>query len=294
MKIGFLSPYDQERISFMKQHDFRCVELFASGEEPYCPGHDGWKDKAAEVKAAYDEAGIEISCLAGFYFNAMDADPEVAKKHATQVRNVITLAAEMKVPAVGGFAGRIVDAELEESIPKFKEIWTDHAQFAADHGVKIAFEHCPFGKFHSVFTGGINCICTPLMFDRCFDAVPNQALGLEWDPSHWVCMFVDPIENIQRYADRIHHVHAKDAKIRHELVRRYGIYHHEAIEHCFPGLGECDWGQIVKELLRAGYDGGVNIEGWHDHVFVDRHGKGREDWGLLLAKRHLEQFIVQD
>jgi len=291
MRIGFMARFDQERIAFMKEHGFGCVELFSFPDEPFIPGKDGWKDKAAEARDGFAEAGIRISCLAGFYANHMDADPEVARRHFEHVRNCLVLAREMNVPVVAGFAGRILNEPLDKSLPMFKKIWSEHAKAAEDAGVKIAFENCPMGTFHSVF-GGNNCICTPDMWDKCFDAVPSEALGLEWDASHLVCQSIDPVANIRRYGNRIYHVHAKDAKLEREVADRYGIYHRGAVEHCFPGLGDSDWGLIVKELLRTGYRGDLNIEGRHDTVFRNHEGGSQfEDWGLRIALSHLSQFI---
>lgn len=291
MRIGFMARFDRERIVFMQKYGFGCVELFAWPNEPFIPGKDGWKDRAAEVKAGLEQAGIRISCLAGFYANHMDPDPEAARVHSNHVRNCIRLAEEMRVPVAAGFAGRILNEPLEKSIPKFKQIWSEHAKAAEDAGVKIAFEHCPMGTFHSVF-GGNNCMCTPDMWDKCFDAVPSETLGLEWDASHLICQFIDPVLNIRQYGRRVYHVHAKDAKVYRDVADRYGIYHPGAIEHCFPGLGDSDWGAIIKELLRAGYRGDLNIEGRHDAVFRDHEdGPAFEDWGLRIALRHLSQFV---
>lgn len=291
MRVGFLSKFDRERIGFMKQYGFGSVELLVPPEAPFLPGNDGWKSKAAEMRAAYENVDIRISCIGGFYVNHMDADAAVAASHHQHVRNVIALAAEIGVPTVAGFAGRIVNQPLEESLPRFRELWSEHARFAADHGIRIAFEHCPMGAFHTPF-GGINCICTPAMWEKCFDAVPAENLGIEWDASHLLCMLIDPVANIRRYGDRILHVHAKDAKMYADVVERYGLFHPGACEHCFVGVGDCNWGLIVKELLRAGYRGDLNIEGWHDQVLRDHQdGPQLEDQGLLISLRHLSQFV---
>jgi sugar phosphate isomerase/epimerase len=130
------------------------------------------------------------------------------------------------------------------------------------------------------------------MWNRCFEAVPSDALGLEWDPSHLICHFIDPIPNIREFGHKIFHVHAKDAKVYQDILERFGIFHGGAIEHCFPGLGDCDWGLIVKELRRAGYHGDLNIEGWHDSVFRNHeNGSQLEDHGLLIAQRYLSQYV---
>ncbi|MHC4443071.1 MAG: sugar phosphate isomerase/epimerase family protein [Planctomycetota bacterium] len=291
MRIGFLSKFHHRRIDFMKENGFGCVEVLIGPEDPFIPGKDEWKDQAAKLKDAYDQAGIRISCLAGFYVNHMDPNAEEAKKHYDHVRNCITLAKHIGVPVVAGFAGRVMNGWLDNSVNRFKQIWSEHAKFAENNGIKIAFENCPMGWFHTPFFG-TNCMSTPDMWYRCFDAVPSDALGLEWDPSHLICQFIDPIRNIREFAHKIHHVHAKDAKIYHDILDRFGMFHGGAIEHCFPGLGDCDWAAVIKELRRKGYHGDINIEGAHDAAFRNhKNGPKLENLGLLIAKRHLEQFV---
>ncbi len=308
MRIGFLSPYDPERIAFAKKWGFGSIELmtgyFADPPE-YNPGKPDWQAKANEVKAAYAEADINISCVGAFYMNHMD--PEIEDKCKEAVRNAILLAEYLGVSAVSGFAGRIMGEPLEASLPKFKEIWTEHAKFADDHGVRIAFECCPMGQHHLPF-GGMNCICIPSMYEKCLDSVESEALGLEWDPSHLTGMFVDPIDNLRRFAPRTYHVHAKGARINRTILAEYGMWHNEVCEHCFPGFGDEDWGQIIKVLRRGGYHGDLNIEGWHDVVFRDQKNTppkdiadqvrpavapDLEDAGLIIALRHLEQYCPE-
>jgi sugar phosphate isomerase/epimerase len=308
MRIGFLSSYDKDRIGFAKKYGFKSVELLTgrSGDAPdFMPGHNDWQEKAKRMKNDYDAADIKISCVGAFYLNHMD--PKIEDFCKETVRNAILLAEHIKVPAVAGFAGRIVGKPLEDSLPKFKEIWREHAKFAEDHGVKIAFECCPMGEYHTPSLG-INCIAGPSMYEKCFHEVDNTALGLEWDPSHLVPVFADPIINIRKFGSRIYHVHAKGAKIHWDIVRQYGIWYPNAIEHCFPGFGDEDWGQIIKELRRAGYHGALNIEGWHDTVFRDMGGMempdityetsgaaapNMEDTGLIIALNHLKQWCPE-
>ncbi|HOK55929.1 MAG TPA: sugar phosphate isomerase/epimerase family protein [bacterium] len=291
MRIGFMMSYDKERVEFAKKVGFKSCELRVGVNDDFFPGKDGWETKAKEVVEYYKANDIRISCLAGFYVNHMD--PEKEEDYKKLVRNVIILAEKMGVPVVAGFSGRIVGKPLEESIQKFVEIWSEHAKFAEAHGVKIAFEHCPMGYFHTP-CNGINFMSTPKMWEIGFSEVKSEAIGLEWDPSHLICQFIDPVITIRDFGKRIYHVHAKDAHINWDIVKKYGIWHHGAIEHCFPGLGDTDWRLCIKELIRAGYKNDLNIEGWHDAVYHDRVAKGKEDEGLIIAFRHLSQFVVQD
>jgi sugar phosphate isomerase/epimerase len=290
MRVGFMMNFNPERIQFAASSGFGSAELMVDPQDPFFPGNPGWEDKAAEVAEAFSKANLRISCLAAFYINHMD--PEKKEESLTKVRGSIQLAQKLGVPAVAGFAGRIVGCLIEDSLPLFKEIWTEHAAFAADHGVNIAIENCPMGWHHLPGPDGINCFSTPEMWRRGFDAVPNPSLGLEWDPSHLICQFVDPLANLREFGSRVHHVHAKDAHINRDLLLKEGIWAYHVAEHCMPGLGDTNWGLVIKELQRQGYHGDLNIEGWHDAVYRDSDkGYQLEDKGLLVALQTLSPYV---
>lgn len=291
MRIGFMMGFDKERIAFAGKVGFKSVELRVSPEQDFFPGRLDWEKKALEVKNVFREKDIRISCLAGFYVNHLV--PEKAEENKQLVKNVILLAEKMEVPVAAGFSGRLPGEPLEKSLPKFKEVWSEHAKFAQDHGVKIAFEHCPMGHFNTP-SGGINVMCTPEMWTRGFAEVNSEALGLEWDPSHLIGLLIDPVANLREFGKRVYHVHAKDAHANRDILSRYGLWYPGAIEHCFPGLGDTDWNLCIKELLRQGYPGDLNVEGWHDWVYRDTEEAKREDEGLIIAFRYLSQFVVQD
>ena len=46
-----------------------------------------------------------------------------------------------------------------------------------------------------------------------FERVPGPTLGLNFDPSHLVWQFMDPVRPICEFPDRLYHVHAKDVRI---------------------------------------------------------------------------------
>jgi sugar phosphate isomerase/epimerase len=290
MRVGFMMPFNLGRIAFARAHGFGCAELVVQPGDPFFPGNKGWRERAQEVKETFGKAGIRISCLAAFYINHMD--PKQAAEGRKRVRGSIQLAQRLGVRAVAGFAGRITGRLIEESLPQFKKIWSEHAAFAEDHGVRIAIENCPMGWRHLPGNDGINCMSTPEMWRRGFEAVPSSALGLEWDPSHLVCQFIDPIANLREFGSKAHHVHAKDAHINRDLLEREGVWADHVAEHSMPGLGDVNWGLVIKELQRQGYRGDLNIEGWHDAVYRDQErGPKLEDKGLLIALHTLAPFV---
>jgi sugar phosphate isomerase/epimerase len=71
-------------------------------------------------------------------------------------------------------------------------------------------------------------------------------------------------------------------------MRCFGICHPGVAEHRFPGLGQTNWGRVISELIRAGYDSDINIEGWHDPIYREQ----LEETGLRIAKQTLEPLIA--
>jgi sugar phosphate isomerase/epimerase len=228
------------------------------------------------------------------------------------------VAAHLGIKTVAGFPGAVIELEshpkgqnpvykpFENFLPQLLAFWEPIARIAADKGVRIAFEHCPMAPYHLPIMG-FNMLAQPAMWERLFNESKCHNLGIEWDASHLVCQFIDPVANVHKFGSRIFHVHAKDAFINRQLLEVYGICHPGVAEHRFPGLGQSNWAEIIHALLRAGYDSDLNIEGWHDPVYRDhtaappidiqlaqthrQAGQKLEEAGLLIAKRTLEQYV---
>lgn len=184
---------------------------------------------------------------------------------------------------VAGFTGRLRGRPLPESLPRFKEVWGELARRAADKGVRIAFENCAMeGNWQ---TGDWNIAHNPDAWELMFDALPADNLGLEWEPCHQLVYLIDPLPQIRKWADRIFHVHGKDATVRWDVIREHGIFgHHPFVFMRTPGFGDSNWTDIISELRLAGYRGAIDIEGWHDPVY-----RGElEMTGQVRALAHLK------
>ena len=126
---------------------------------------------------------------------------------------------------------------------------------------------------------------------RAVPVIPDEAFGLNLDPSHLVWQMIDYERAVYDFADRILHVHAKDMEI-----RRDGLYEHGVLGAGIgwqvprlPGLGEVRWDRFLAALYAVGYDRGVSIE--HE----DRAFEGDVELvkrGFLLARDVLRPLIV--
>ncbi len=309
MRVGILCKGETADVEWASKLSFRSMAWMRFALSPCAPEHADWKHFAEELSAAAKRHDIRISAIGALYANPLD--PRQTERARAVFHRAIEVAASLGVKTVSGFAGGVIETTLnerggnpvyrpfEDFIPQILAFWEPIAAFAADHGVRIAFENCPQAPL-PLPVMGYNCMARPATWEKIFNATQYSNIGLEWDPSHLICQLIDPVENLRLFGSRVFHVHAKDAFINQSLLERYGICHPGVAEHRVPGLGQADWPQIIHTLARVGYDSDINIEGWHDPVFRDHQagtavtnplaGRKMEESGLLIAKRLLDSL----
>jgi sugar phosphate isomerase/epimerase len=188
------------------------------------------------------------------------------------------------VSVVAGFTGRLRGRPLPESLPRYKQVWGELARRAADKGVRIAFENCPMlGTWE---TGDWNIAHNPAAWEMMFNELPHDNIGLEWEPCHQLFYLIDPMPQLIDWMPKIFHVHGKDATVRWDVVRKHGI--HGKVPFAFhrtPGFGDTNWTDVISELRLGGYQGSIDIEGWHDPVYRDE----LEMTGQVRALNYLKE-----
>ena len=169
---------------------------------------------------------------------------------------------------VAGFAGAIEGRPMPESMPQFKKVWGELSKRAEDKGVRIAWENCDMGGWwHDVRW---NIAHSPTAWEMMFNEVPSDAIGLQWEPCHQMVSLIDPIPQLRKWAKtgKIFHVHGKDATIAWDVLRESGLRGgKEYVWHRSPGFGDTNWTDVISILRMNGYNGSIDIEGWHDPVY---------------------------
>jgi sugar phosphate isomerase/epimerase len=184
---------------------------------------------------------------------------------------------------VAGFAGRVVDKPIQDSIPRFTEVFAPLLDRAAKKGVRLAFENCPMGGTWA--SGDWNIAINPDAWELMFAALPAAHLGLEWEPCHQMCQLIDPMPQIEAWGKRFFHIHGKDATVDRVRLARHGAYGKEPFcWHRTPGFGDSDWTAIISRLRMQGFKGAIDIEGWHDPIYRG----DLEMTGQVFACEHLK------
>ncbi len=114
-----------------------------------------------------------------------------------------------------------------------------HAQGS---GVRVCLEPC-WGTL----------ACDRASAQRVLDRFDVADLGVTIDPSHFVMSGDDVPAMVRDWADRVAHVHLKDA------VGRVGRVD-EDFSFLLPGEGRVDWPGLLAALADVGYDGAACVE----------------------------------
>ena len=279
IRIGTLVKADSNSANYIRQilpHGFESFSLtsWQTNKDLDYPA------VAADVRKEIEGSKAVISSIAVFG-NPMDHQ-EIDVETLESWRRAIDHAHDFDCDIVAGFTGRLRGKPIHENLDRFKEVWSELAERAEKNNVRIAFENCDMGGTWE--TGDWNIAHNPTAWELMFDAVPSKAIGLEWEPCHQMVSLMDPMPQIEEWGHRFYHVHGKDATVRWDVVRKYGVHSsvHADIAlpgkvqmvppfayHRTPGFGDSDWTEIISRLRLVGYTGSIDIEGWHDPTYRD-------------------------
>lgn len=303
MKLGFVSSIlegwtFEEMIDVASDTGFECVEVACwpnagKAERRYAGvchiDTEALDDEKAEYILNYcKDKKVEISSLA-FYPNTMDADEKKREETICHLMSVIDASAKLGVNMVTTFIGRDQMKTVEENLELVKKIWPPILAHAKNKGVKIAIENCPMLFGADQWPGGQNLMTSPENWDKVFEILDSDCLGINFDPSHFVWQMMDYIEPLYRYKEKIFHVHFKDIKLYQDKLARVGVmaYPLDFMAPKLPGLGDVNWSRFVSALTDIGYDGYACIE------VEDRAFEGSKEQilkSLVKSKEYMRQF----
>lgn len=242
----------------------------------------------AGIQQRVAETGVSISGL-GYYPNPLTPDEAEAKVYVEHIKRVIDAAKRLGVPVVNTFVGRDWTKSIEENWPRFTATWRPLVQYAFDRGIRIGIENCPMSFTRDEWPGGKNLAGSPRIWRQMFHDLPLSVFGLNYDPSHLVWQGMDYIAPLREFQDRLHHIHAKDARLDREKLNDVGLFAYPNEYHTpkLPGLGDVNWGAFFATLTEV-YQGPVCVE------VEDRTYEGsleNRKAALCQSERYLRQFL---
>ncbi|HSB66231.1 MAG TPA: sugar phosphate isomerase/epimerase [Anaerolineales bacterium] len=312
MKLGVFTPLFKDRsLEVMLDHvakmGLQAVEL-GTGAWPgdaHCKPKELLEShtKAQAFRTAVESRGLIISGLS-CHGNPLHPNQAIANEYDRIYRDTIHLASELEVPVVNLFSGCPGDSDQStypnwvtcvwppdfETVLKWQweekviPYWQEAGKFAADHGVKLAYE------MHPGFV-----VYNPESLLRLRKAV-GPVIGANYDPSHLFWQGINPVASIRALEGAIHHVHAKDTYIDRANTavngvldtKPYGDLSHRSWSFRTVGFGhdQFTWRELVSTLRLVGYDYVLSIE--HEDAMLSI------DEGFSKAVSFLKEVLLTE
>ena len=283
-KLAIKTRYSPQRLAFAASagYDGVIVDVNASFDP------DKLSDRQIdEVLASARDAGVRIISLESMA-NHLALDPGERRQTRGHFIRCLELAHRLGCKFVGTFCGGMKGASVDEQAKELAEVLNE--QYLP------VCEKLDLGMGPENYPCDINFATVPATWEKVMALVPSHRFGLEFDPSHLVRQYIDPIQTAWDFRDRILAVHAKDTEIIQPVLAKVGIHGQGWWRYRIPGQGLIDWPKFITVLLQAGFQGGVAVE--HEDPFWDvPHGddgpemaQERKD-GFILAARFLRQYL---
>ena len=205
--------------------------------------------------------------------------PEAMRRWATEVCLAAPRAAHnLGVSVVTGFTGSAIwalwfpfppqsPAMIDDGYRQFADRWNPILDEFGRYNVKFALEVHPSEIAYDFHTA-----------QRALEALEHRPeFGFNFDPSHLVWQGVDPAKFVYHFADRIYHVHVKDAKVLVDGENGILSSHlnfgdrRRGWDFVSPGHGDVKFEPIIRALNRIGYRGPLSVE-WEDSGMEREHG----------------------
>jgi sugar phosphate isomerase/epimerase len=212
-----------------------------------------------------------------------DGDPEgVRQRAADEMKRTAQAAARLGLDVVNGFTGSSIwhllysfpptsPEMIDAGFRDFADRWNPILDVFDEAGVRFGLEVHPTEIAFDIVTA-----------ERALEAVGRrEAFGFNYDPSHFGYQGVDYVEFIQRFSERIYHVHMKDVWWS-STPRRSGVFgghlnfgeRDRYWDFRSIGRGNIDFEDVIRALNGIGYQGPLSIE-WED-AGMDREFGARE------------------
>ncbi|TKV61581.1 sugar phosphate isomerase/epimerase [Nakamurella flava] len=201
-----------------------------------------------------------------------DGDPEGVRRRAAHAMQLTARAAAgLGVDTVIGFTGSaswkylamfppVTEQQVAAGYQDFADRWHPILDVFDEVGVRFAHEVHPSEIAYDYWT----TVAT-------LEAIGHRpALGLNWDPSHFVWQDLDPVGFLWDFRDRIYHVDCKDAKRQVGNGRNGRLGSHlpwadprRGWDFVSTGHGDVPWEACFRMLNTIDYTGPISVE-WED------------------------------
>lgn len=161
--------------------------------------------------------------------------------------------------------GDLAKSILDEKPYYTEEEWQTVAKGFNEMGAYARSKGMYFTVHHHMGTG----VQTVEEIDKLMELTDPELVYLLFDSGHLTFAGIDPVPVLEKYIDRIKHIHLKDVRLgvyNNEVVPKHMSFLDAVREGVFtvPGDGDVDFNPIFDIIEKSGYEGWIVVEAEQD------------------------------
>jgi sugar phosphate isomerase/epimerase len=287
--LGILGPYTPANVQFAKAQGYTNM-ILGSGPGSTLDATTISDAQIESIRKTLDEAGMHVSALQVTQ-NHISPSPAARDRENAYFTKAIELAGKLGVSYIGAMSGKNSALPFQKQIDEIVRVYTEkYFPTCEKYKVRICWEPWPEGP---------NLATCPVGYEALFKGFNNSPyVGLQFDPSHFVRQFMDPIRTARDFSSYIYDVHLKDTEILPGKLQSGGINPPNGQQwwrYRIPGLGSIRWNEFFSVLQAIGYAGGMSVE-HEDDLYGAGNNPGPDfsaDYkvGFVMAKRYLSMYV---
>ena len=234
-----------EALERIAQLGFHGVEIMCDRPHLYPP--DYGEEELARVKSLIDQHGLKVTNLNSFtlfavgdtylpsWIEPQEERREIRIQHTLHCLELADFFSCKNISVPPG--GPLTNMARKEAMSLFHQGLARVAPLAEDLGVKILVEPEPDLLMENTRE-----------FNEFIKGVESPAVGLNFDIGHFFCAGEDPSAAFEELFEWIGHVHLEDISVT------------RVHNHLILGQGAIQLSEVIKTMIRLGYQGDVSLE----------------------------------
>ncbi len=261
MKLGIISNYAEEDFRHVKDLGLEFIEICTN----FDPESEEFIAKADETRRLIDKYELPVLSVGRWNANVIENNA-INRDTVSLLKKEIDVAKEIGSPVFHLGVNRDREQSLFRNYVLAVEYLREMLDYAGERGVTLSLYNCDWGNF--------------LCCDKAWDIVLSEfpQLMIKYDCSHVYARGDDYIAELDKWADRVSHMHLKGA------LKVNGA----SVDDPPAGLDEFPWPRIFALLYMHGYDKTLSIEP-HSGVWTGELGER----GVKYTVEYMKKLILK-
>jgi len=266
MKLGFIAHNDPENVEkdclFAKENGYEGLEYNHWGSIK-----DLDENTVKQLAKIQQKHGIRCSMFGVWGWNHLSTDKATRKEALAMLDKGIKCAQILGADVFTTGGGEIPHEPIGTKVNEFVKVFAPYLKKME----KAKLVPCFYAVHGNSFFDGLAA------YERVWERLPQ--IRIKFDPANWMHHGDDYLDILERYGNKIGHIHIKE-----HLYRG----NHRVASQPAAGMGDVQWGKVFAFLYEHDYKGWLSVE-----PHGSKWGRGELRLKMLkLTKQYLQPYLI--